>query len=129
MHRKEILEAAIGLTTGDRLKSYGEPYKNHEDIAVGWSVILGTKVLPHEVALCMAWLKIARTRKDPHLADSYVDGAAYMAIAGQIVEGPSEVSKSIAKIVSIEAGMLDTACSANYLADDADSGWEYGNRK
>lgn len=87
MHRSKVLEEANKLTTGDRLKSYGSPYKNHADIAVGWSVILGKQVTPAEVALCMAWLKIARTVKDPTLIDSYVDGAAYMAIAGELIDG------------------------------------------
>lgn len=87
MHRTKVLEEANRLTTGDRLKSYGSPYKNHADIAAGWSVILGKQITPAEVALCMAWLKIARTVKDPALIDSYVDGAAYMAIAGELIDG------------------------------------------
>lgn len=92
MHRTKVLEEANRLTTGDRLKSYGSPYKNHADIAAGWSVILGKQVTPAEVALCMAWLKIARTVKDPKLVDSYVDGAAYMAIAGELIDGEPKVT-------------------------------------
>jgi hypothetical protein len=84
MHRKEILETGIALTTGDRNKTYGSPYKNHEDIAKGWSVILGIEIQPWQVANCMAWLKIARTIKKPDHMDNYIDGAVYMAIAGEL---------------------------------------------
>lgn len=84
MHRKDILETGISLTTGDRNKTYGSPYKNHEDIAKGWEVILGIPIRPDQVASCMAWLKIARTIKKPDYMDNYVDGATYMAIAGEL---------------------------------------------
>ena len=104
MHRTEILDEAKRLTTGDRLKSYGSPYKNHADIAAGWSVILGKPITPAEVALCMAWLKIARTVKDPKLNDSYVDGAAYMAIAGELMDGdPSAKFNSLPPEVYVDA--------------------------
>lgn len=84
MHRKEILETGITLTTGDRNKTYGSPYKNHEDIAKGWEVILGIPVRPDQVAACMAWLKLARTTKKSDHMDNYIDGAVYMAIAGEL---------------------------------------------
>ena len=38
-----------------------------------------------QVALCMAWLKIARLVNGPH-DDSYVDAAAYMALAAELSE-------------------------------------------
>lgn len=84
MHRKDILETGINLTTGDRNKTYGSPYKNHEDIAKGWEVILGIPVRPDQVAACMAWLKLARTTKKSDHMDNYIDGAVYMAIAGEL---------------------------------------------
>lgn len=84
MNRKEILDEAARLTYGDREKNYGTPQQNHERIAAMWSVILGVSVAPHEVALCMAALKIARLIETPEHADSYVDGAAYLGIAGEL---------------------------------------------
>lgn len=84
MNRKQILDEATRLTVGDREKSYGTPQKNHERIAAMWSVILGHEVQPHEVALCMASLKIARLIETPDHLDSYVDGAAYLGIAGEL---------------------------------------------
>jgi hypothetical protein len=81
--RSEILKEADALINGERAKAYGPPEVNHLRIARGWSVILGTEVRPDQVALCMAWLKIARLCEGPH-RDSYVDGAAYMALAGEL---------------------------------------------
>lgn len=84
MNRAEILSEATRLTVGDREKSYGTPQKNHERIAAMWSVILEGEVTPTQVALCMAALKIARLVETPDHLDSYVDGAAYLGIAGEL---------------------------------------------
>lgn len=83
--RTEILEAAATLINGDRERDYGTPRENFGRIAAGWSVILDQDVSAEQVALCMAWLKIARLVNGPHL-DSYVDAAAYMALAGELSE-------------------------------------------
>lgn len=119
MHRTKILEEASNLTTGDRLKSYGSPYKNHADIAAGWSVILGKTVTPAEVALCMAWLKIARTVKDPKLIDSYVDGAAYMAIAGELIDGdPMAKVNAVPDYLKYPNGAVVYTPAANFVEDE-----------
>ena len=83
MKREEILQQAINLTMGDRNEQNGDPYENHLRIAKIWSVILGIEVEPYQVALCMAGLKLARLAYNP-LDDSFIDGAAYLAIAGEI---------------------------------------------
>jgi len=88
VNRKEILEEAINLTHGPRDSVYGDPLTNHLRIARGWEVILGTEVSPAEVALCLAWLKIARLVETPDHLDSYIDLCAYGAIAGEIAEKP-----------------------------------------
>ena len=84
MNREEILTTAINLTMGDRNDQNGDPLENHQRIARIWSVLLGIEVEPYQVALCMAGLKLARLAYNP-LEDSFVDGAAYLAIAGEIV--------------------------------------------
>lgn len=84
MTRDEIVKTASELMNGDRAKDYGPARKNHEDIAVGWSVILGAPVNAHQVARCMAWLKIARLSKTDTHIDSYIDAVAYIALAGEI---------------------------------------------
>ena len=83
--RTEILETAATLVNGDRARDYGTPTANFGRIAAGWSVILDHDVSAEQVALCMAWLKIARLVNGPH-EDSYVDAAAYMALAAELSE-------------------------------------------
>ena len=83
--RTEILETAKHLVNGDRADAYGPPKENFKRIADGWSVILQADVSAEQVALCMAWLKIARLVHGPH-EDSYIDAAAYMALAGELSE-------------------------------------------
>lgn len=84
MNAKQILSEAFTLMSGDRQESYGDPTANHDRIAAIWSIILGVPVSAEQVALCMAGMKLARLAYDPTHLDSYIDGAAYMAIAGEI---------------------------------------------
>ncbi len=84
MHRSKILKDAEFLINNDREKDYGHPKINHGRIADLWSVVLERKIKPHEVALCMALVKISRLVQTPDHEDSYVDGAAYIAIAGEL---------------------------------------------
>jgi len=85
MNRQEILEEAARLTGIDRNKNYGDPYTNHKRIADIWSVILQQEITPSQVALCMVGVKLARLIETPDHTDSFIDGAAYMAIAGEII--------------------------------------------
>ena len=82
--RQHILKSAGDLIDGDRAKDYGDAYVMHARIAAGWSQILGIDVAPHQVALCMSWLKISRLVESPDHSDSYVDLVAYGALAGEI---------------------------------------------
>ena len=84
MHRSKILKDAEFLINNDREKDYGHPKINHGRIADLWSVVLERKIEPHEVALCMALVKISRLVQTPDHEDSYVDGAVYIAIAGEL---------------------------------------------
>ena len=83
MDREETLNEAIRLTMGDRNKSYDDPLANHTRIAKIWSVILGIEIDATHVALCMAGLKLARLAYK-YDDDSFIDAAAYIAIAGEI---------------------------------------------
>lgn len=84
MNRGEILNEANRLTHGERDKNYGTPYTNHKRIADIWSVILGQEITPAQVALCMVGVKIARLVETPDHLDSFVDGAAYFSICGEL---------------------------------------------
>jgi len=81
--RADILDTAKALTCGGRDKDYGSPLANHQDIAAGWGVLLGTHITADQVALCMVWVKMCRTKTSPQKRDNYDDMAAYAAIAGE----------------------------------------------
>ena len=82
--KENILQDAKKLVAGNRQKDYGNTVINHKNIANLWSVYLGRDIRAQDVALMMALLKIARTKTGRINRDDYVDGAAYMAIAGEI---------------------------------------------
>ena len=84
--KERILQDAKKLVAGNRQKEYGNTVINHKNIADLWSAYLGRDIRAQDVALMMALLKIARTKTGTVNRDDYVDGAAYMAIAGEIEE-------------------------------------------
>lgn len=84
MNRAEILDEAKRLINTDRAKDYGHPRINHERIAALWSPILGIEVSASQVALCMAQVKVSRLVQTPDHQDSFIDAAAYLAIAGEL---------------------------------------------
>jgi hypothetical protein len=90
--RSECLDDAMQLLTGDRNIDYGEPIENFERVADGWSIILGKYIAPHQVALCMAWLKIARLTATPDHKDSYTDAAGYIALGWELVNKQDDCS-------------------------------------
>lgn len=87
MDRGNILDEAKRLINNDRQKDYGRPEINHTRIANLWSAFLETDITPAQVAMCMSLVKVARLIESPKHLDSYVDMAAYAAIAGEIETG------------------------------------------
>ena len=84
MKTSEILNEAKNLVDGDRHNDYGDKTENHKNIARLWSAYLDTKIEAHDVAIMMSLLKIARTKLGAVSKDTYIDMAAYGAIAGEI---------------------------------------------
>ena len=82
---KEILEQTIRIVTGQRQQDYGDKVINHKNIADLWSSYLNKKISPHDVAICMLLVKVARI-KNRKTEDCYIDMAGYAAIAGEIHE-------------------------------------------
>ena len=80
----DLLVEANKLVGGDRQKDYGDKVDNHSNIAKLWSAYLDIPVTAHDVALMMVLLKMARTKLGAVSRDTYVDMAAYGAIAGEI---------------------------------------------
>mgnify|MGYP005824395519 CR=1 FL=1 len=94
MKTKEFLSEAIRLSGTDRQKDYGDKIENHNNIARLWSAYLDVKVEAHDVAIMMALLKMARTKLGAVSKDTYIDMAAYGAIAGEIkFKEPKEESE------------------------------------
>ena len=80
----DLLAEANKLVGGDRQKDYGDKVENHSNIAKLWSAYLDVKIEAHDVAIMMALLKMARTKLGAVSEDTYIDMAAYSAIAGEI---------------------------------------------
>ena len=80
---KTTLTTAIELVEKNRDKDYGDKYINHKNISKLWSNFLDIEISPHDVAICMALVKIARM-KHSHKKDNYIDLAAYAAIAYEV---------------------------------------------
>lgn len=90
MKAQKILAQAADLVGGDRQADYGPPEENFNRIARLWSVVLKQPVSAYQVALCMAQVKVARLVESPEHSDSWVDGAAYMGLGGQLAEPSGE---------------------------------------
>ncbi len=84
MKTESILKNAAKLVSGDRAKAYGDKKILHDKIATMWSAYTDYDISAEQVAMMMAMLKIARTTTGSSSPDSYTDGAAYIAIAGEI---------------------------------------------
>lgn len=91
--RGQILDTAKGLTTGDRNKSYGPPIDNLTTYAnliaayIEGRNAAGTEYIDAvDAAIFMVLAKISRIVANRGHKDNYVDGAAYMAIAGECDE-------------------------------------------
>lgn len=83
LNTKDLLTTAMQLVGGDRHKDYGDKVKNHNNIAKLWSAYKDVEITPHDVAIMMVLLKIARTKLGAVSSDTYIDGSAYMSIAGE----------------------------------------------
>ncbi len=77
-------------TIQDRGMDYGHPSDNMQRTAALWSSYLEMPITDYQVAMCMALVKIARSM-ETHKTDTYIDLAAYVAIAGQLATEENEL--------------------------------------
>lgn len=84
MDRKAILEQAIQTVTNDRQDQYGSPENSFTEISKLWTAYLDKPVSPHDVAMMMCLLKVARIKTGSAKDDNYIDLAGYSACAGEI---------------------------------------------
>lgn len=75
----EILTEATRLITQDRANQHGESFKMTAQL---WSAYLGIEISQEDFCICLALMKIARGKKGNKIKDHFLDGAAYVALAG-----------------------------------------------
>jgi len=83
MNGEMMLQHAASVVE-NRRRQYGEATALFDHIARRWSLVLGAKVTPAQVALCMIDLKLARLAHDPGHLDSIVDVAGYAACLREV---------------------------------------------
>lgn len=89
MNARDYLNEARG-TIQDRGIDYGHPSDNMSRTASLWSAYLEVPVDPHQVAMCMALVKIARSMETAK-TDTYVDLVAYTALSAQLATEESDL--------------------------------------
>lgn len=85
MKRSDILDTAKSYVTKDRAADHGDMEDNFRLISAYWSAHLDTDLGPHDVAVMMTLLKLARIKSNPAHADNWIDAAGYAACGGEIV--------------------------------------------
>ena len=83
MNGAMLLRHAAGVVD-KRRNEYGEPEDLFANVAVRWSQVLGIRVTPVQVALCLVDLKMARLAHNPKHLDSLIDVAGYVACAHEV---------------------------------------------
>lgn len=86
MNREEAIKAVSACVLQDRNDAYGSPENNFASIAELWSCFLDVEIAPHQVAVMMALMKIARLKFNPTHADSWVDLAGYALCGAEVSE-------------------------------------------
>ena len=82
--RENILLEAKAIVTQDRNTDYGTPEQNFSQIAALWQIYKGVKFEPHDVAIMLLLLKVARIATSPDKVDHWVDIAGYAACGGEV---------------------------------------------
>jgi hypothetical protein len=90
MKHAEILQTATDLYQ-DRGLSYGHPTDNMARAARLISAYLEMPITDYQVAVVLSLVKIARSIEDAQKIDTWIDGASYLAIAGQLATEENEL--------------------------------------
>jgi hypothetical protein len=85
MPRAEALLGRAADLVNRRRREYGEPVDLFERVAVRWSQVLGIKVTPAQVMVCLIDLKVARLTHDPRHLDSITDVAGYASCLAEVL--------------------------------------------
>lgn len=92
MKRSEVLSTANKYVSHDRQTTHGAPEDTFALIADLWNAYLGewADIKPHDAAVMMTLLKIARIAQNPQNMDNWIDGAGYMACGAELAESNAE---------------------------------------
>ena len=91
MKTEDALELAKELIAGPSAKTVVNKGLYLANIAKLWTAYLDKEITAHDAAVMMALLKVARTKFGRPTSDTYVDAAAYMAIAGECKHEDEEI--------------------------------------
>ena len=80
---ESVNQEAERIINGPRRDAYGPVEKSFENIATGWSLIIGQPVTSKQVALCMIWLKVQRHTQGKG-RDDLVDICGYAGLAEKL---------------------------------------------
>lgn len=81
----QIEEEARSIITNARREDYGDADESFARIANVWTGIIGKKVSPREVAMCMVGLKLVREANKPK-RDNRVDAIGYVLLLDDMEE-------------------------------------------
>ena len=96
MTRKDILDAAEKIITGERQQTYGEPEDNFGTIAQMWEAYLGIPISAMDVSMMMVLLKVARVSgsTDRTSLDNFVDICGYASCGGEVAHREGRIRDS-----------------------------------
>lgn len=89
MSNKSILEEAEEIVGGDRATDYGDAQESFDNIAKGWSIIVGSEITGPMVATMMIWLKMIR-ENNKHKRDNLVDIVGYTILLDRLQSKKNE---------------------------------------
>ena len=89
MNARDYLNEARAVIQ-DRGLDYGHPSDNMSRTASLWAAYLEMPIDPHQVAMCMALVKIARSMETAK-PDNYIDLCGYAAISGMLATEENEL--------------------------------------
>lgn len=91
MNRDEFLDK-VKQTLNERGKQYGKasgPENSFVAMADSWSYVIGVRVTPAQVLLCMMQLKMTRLMSDNNHEDSLLDLVGYAALLREHLDSTS----------------------------------------
>lgn len=93
--REQALSVAQSLIAGHRDKDYGSPTDNFGRAAgaltaLGYRAPDGSEIDPHDIAIIMLAIKLARLAHDPQNQDTWIDVAGYAGCGAEVAADETE---------------------------------------